>query len=44
MKGTFTRAEKALWGVSARAIVASFLLFDRENWLTLAASPVGARR
>lgn len=41
MKGTFTRMEKVLWGVSAGAIVLSFLVFDRENWLTLAASLVG---
>ena len=41
MKGYFTRMEKALWGVSAGVIVASFLLFDRANWLTLAASLIG---
>ena len=41
MKGYFTRMEKALWSMSAGVIVASFLLFDRANWLTLAASLIG---
>ena len=37
----FTPAEWLLWGGSASAIVVSFLLFDRESGLTLAASLVG---
>lgn len=37
----FKRGEKALWGVSAAAILIAFFLFDRENYLTLAASLIG---
>lgn len=37
----FTRAEMALWGVSVGLIVGSFLLFDRENHMTLLASLIG---
>ncbi len=37
----FTRAEKLLWSVSVAVILSSFLLFDRESWLTLAASLIG---
>lgn len=37
----FTKGELALWAVSTFAVIASFLIFDRENWLTLAASLVG---
>ncbi len=37
----FSRGEWLLWGCSAAAVVISFLLFDRENGLTLAASLVG---
>ncbi len=37
----FTKAEKLLWTVSVFVISASFLLFDRESWLTLAASLIG---
>ncbi len=37
----FTRAELALWGGSAGAILAAFALFDRADWLTLAASLIG---
>ena len=37
----FSRGEKALWGVSAALIVGSFLLFDRENHMTLLASLIG---
>ena len=41
MKGYFTQGELALWGGSAGAILLAFALFDRGNWLTLAASLVG---
>ena len=41
MKGYFTKGELALWGGSAGAILLAFALFDRGNWLTLAASLVG---
>ena len=41
MKGYFTKSEIALWSGSTAAIVASFLLFDRENIMTLAASLIG---
>lgn len=37
----FTRAEILLWASSAFFILLSFLLFDRENILTLAASLLG---
>lgn len=37
----FTKAEKILWASSAALICASFLIFDRENGLTLAASLIG---
>ena len=39
--GYFSCAEKALWGISGAAILASFLVFDRGNLLTLCASLVG---
>ena len=39
--GYFTRGELGLWGASVTLVAASFLLFDRENCLTLAASLVG---
>ncbi|MBQ4577791.1 MAG: nicotinamide mononucleotide transporter [Clostridia bacterium] len=41
MKGYFTKGELALWGSSVGLILLSFSLFDRENWLTLAASLIG---
>ena len=41
MKGYFTKGELALWGGSAGAILLAFALFDRGDWLTLAASLVG---
>ncbi len=41
MKRYFTKLEIALWGASTAAIVLSFLLFDRANYLTLAASIIG---
>ena len=37
----FTVGEWLLWGISAAVIVVSFCLFDRESYLTLAASLVG---
>ena len=37
----FTKGEKLLWAVSAAAVIGSFVLFDRTNWLTLTASLVG---
>lgn len=37
----FSRAERLLWGLSAAFIVGSFCVFDRENYLTLAASLIG---
>lgn len=40
-KALFSRTDLLLWGGSAAAIVLSFLLFDRESYLTLAASLVG---
>lgn len=41
-KHYFTKAETALWGGSVLLITAAFVLFDRVNWLTLAASLIGA--
>ena len=37
----FTTTEWILWGASAAGILVSFLLFDRESVLTLAASLIG---
>lgn len=37
----FTKGERALWISSVLLIALSFLLFDRENYLTLAASLIG---
>lgn len=37
-KSYFTPAERLLWGGSAAMIVLAFCLFDRESWLTLAAT------
>lgn len=39
--GYFTRNEIVLWAVSASAVLASFLIFNRNNWLTLIASLIG---
>ncbi len=39
---SFTKGELLLWGASVLLIVLSFAFFDRENWLTLTASLVGA--
>ena len=38
----FTKAELALWGGSTVLILASFLAFDRANYMTLTASLIGA--
>ena len=37
----FTKGEILLWCISVTLIVVSFLLFDRENYLTLVASFIG---
>ena len=37
----FTVGEWLLWGISTAVIVVSFCLFDRESYLTLAASLIG---
>ena len=37
----FSRGERFLWGLSVVFIVGSFCAFDRENYLTLAASLIG---
>ena len=37
----FSGAERLLWGLSVVFIVGSFCAFDRENYLTLAASLIG---
>ena len=37
----FTKTEIILWCVSTVLVLASFLVFDRENYLTLAASLIG---
>lgn len=41
MKNYFSKTEIALWLSSVLVIISSFCLFDRENYLTLAASLVG---
>ena len=41
VKKYFTKTEITLWATSAGLILMSFLLFDRENYLTLAASLIG---
>ena len=41
MKHYFTKTEIVLWSVSTVAIVLVFLLFDRGNYMTLAASVIG---
>lgn len=40
-KRYFTVGELILWGASVLVITVSFLIFDREGWLTLAASLIG---
>lgn len=37
----FTKTEIILWSISTALIIVSFVLFDRENYLTLAASLIG---
>ena len=37
----FTKGELVLWIASVTAIIVSFLIFDRENFLTLIASLIG---
>ena len=37
----FSTFEKLLWLFSFLAVVISFMIFDRENWLTLIASVIG---
>lgn len=37
----FSRQDRVLWGLSVGLVTASFLLFDRESYLTLAASLTG---
>lgn len=39
--GYFSKGELWLWGASVVLIVGSFCAFDRENFLTLAASLIG---
>lgn len=41
MKRYFTKLELWLWSISAALILVSFFAFDRENYLTLAASLIG---
>lgn len=40
-KNYFTKQEIALWSISVTVIIASFCVFDRSNFLTLAASIIG---
>lgn len=37
----FSKGEWALWGISAVLIITSFLVFDKESYLTLTASLIG---
>ena len=41
MTAYFSKGELALWGASSALIVISFLIFDRVNTMTLAASLIG---
>ena len=41
MKKYFTKSELMLWLGSVTAIIAAFLIFDRESYMTLAASLIG---
>lgn len=41
IKNYFTKSEIILWGVSAFVIMLAFCVFDRHNYLTLAASIIG---
>lgn len=42
MKNYFSKAEIILWTSSVLMIIISFIIFDRENYLTLSASLIGA--
>lgn len=42
MKNYFSKAEIILWTSSVMMIIISFIIFDRENYLTLSASLIGA--
>ena len=42
MKNYFSKAEIILWTSSVMMIIISFVIFDRENYLTLSASLIGA--
>ena len=42
LKGYFSKFEIALWSVSLSLIIVSFCVFDRSNYVTLAASLLGA--
>ena len=42
IKNYFTKSEILLWLCSVGFIVGSFAVFDRENYLTLTASVIGA--
>lgn len=37
----FTKTEKTLWTCSVTIIILSFMIFDRENYITLSASLIG---
>lgn len=41
LNGYFTKGERALWAASVALIALAFFAFDRESYLTLAASIVG---
>lgn len=41
MRNYFSKGEKLLWGCSALLIAAAFFVFDRVNYLNLAASLIG---
>ncbi len=42
LRNYFSTFEKLLWLFSFAAVVCSFLMFDRENWINLIASVLGA--
>ena len=41
MKQSFTKTDTLLWAISVALILLSFVLFDRESYLTLTASLIG---
>ena len=43
LRSYFSALELALWGVSTAMILLAFFAFDREQYLTLAASSSGPR-